>query len=366
MRLALEIEAHNERYYQKDAPSVSDADYDALRQRCDAIEAQFPELVTADSPSQKVGAAPSRRLRQGPARRADAVARQCLQRRGRGRLRRSHPALSQARRRRDSGASSPSRRSTGCRCRCATRTANWSAPRRAATASTGEDVTANVRTMKDIPQKLKGRNIPDVVRGARRSLYAQDGLSRAQQAAGRGRRARSSPIRAIRRRVRCARRTSSITASRPLHFFAYAWGEMSAHAGRYPDRHDRLARQAAASPINPLIKLCEIVERVARVLPRDRASSAPRSATTSTASSTRSTGSTGRSGSASSRAAPRWAIAHKFAAEHATTVLDDIDIQVGRTGALTPVARARAGHGRRRRRAERDAAQRGLHQGHRQ
>ena len=62
MRLALEIEAHNERYYQNDAPSVSDAEYDALRQRNDAIEARFPELVTGDSPSQKVGAAPSGRF----------------------------------------------------------------------------------------------------------------------------------------------------------------------------------------------------------------------------------------------------------------------------------------------------------------
>ena len=60
MRLSLELEAHNERYYQKDAPTASDAAYDALRQRLEAIEAKFPDLVTTDSPTQKVGAAPSR------------------------------------------------------------------------------------------------------------------------------------------------------------------------------------------------------------------------------------------------------------------------------------------------------------------
>ena len=68
MRLSLELEAHNERYYQKDAPTVSDAAYDALRQRLEAIEAKFPDLVTTDSPTQKVGAAPARGLRGSPVR----------------------------------------------------------------------------------------------------------------------------------------------------------------------------------------------------------------------------------------------------------------------------------------------------------
>ena len=112
----------------------------------------------------------------------------------------------------------------------------------------GEDVTANIRTLEDVPQKLKGRNVPDYLRGARRGLHDQEGLSRAQQEAGRRPTAApSSPIRAIRRRVRCARRIRSITASRPLGFFAYAWGEMSGDAGRYPVRHDRAGSSAAAS-----------------------------------------------------------------------------------------------------------------------
>ena len=97
MRLTLEIEGHNERYYQKDAPTVSDAAYDALRQRLEAIETKFPDLVTGESPSQKVGAAPARGFAQNTARRSHAVARQCLQRRGRDRVRRARQALSQAR-----------------------------------------------------------------------------------------------------------------------------------------------------------------------------------------------------------------------------------------------------------------------------
>ena len=78
-RLAAEIGQHDDAYYQKDAPTVSDADYDALRRRNDAIEARFPELRTLESLSRKVGAAPSRRIRQGPARGADALARQRVQ-----------------------------------------------------------------------------------------------------------------------------------------------------------------------------------------------------------------------------------------------------------------------------------------------
>ena len=80
MRLALEIEAHNERYYQKDAPTVSDAAYDALRQRLEAIEAKFPDLVTTDSPIAKSRRRAGARVRKSAARRSHAVARQRLQR----------------------------------------------------------------------------------------------------------------------------------------------------------------------------------------------------------------------------------------------------------------------------------------------
>ena len=133
-RLALEIERHDQAYYQEDAPKISDAEYDALRKRFNAIEARFPEFVSGESPSQKVGAAPSGKFSQGPAR-----ACRCCRSTTPSRTRTCSNSSAV------SGASSssatttastspPSRRSTGCRCRCATRAANWSPPPPAATA----------------------------------------------------------------------------------------------------------------------------------------------------------------------------------------------------------------------------------------
>ena len=145
-RLAIEIEAHNERYYQKDAPTVSDAAYDALRRRLEAIEARFPDLVTANSPTQTVGAAPAR---------------------GFAKVQHAVPMLSLGNAFSDlklgaddipaivaepkiDGLSLSLRYENGELVRAATRGDGF----------TGEDVTANVRTIKDVPHKLKGRNIP--------------------------------------------------------------------------------------------------------------------------------------------------------------------------------------------------------------
>ena len=180
------------------------------------------------------------------------------------------------------------------------------------------------------------------LRDARRSLHAQEGFSRAQQEAGRRPANRCSPIRAIRPRARCARRMSSITASRPLKFFAYAWGEMSEmpadtqYGMLAVDGQGRLRH-------NPLTKLCKNVDDVLKfyrkigeeraklgydidgvVYKVDRLDWQER------------LGFVSRN--------PRWAVAHKFAAEQATTCCNDIEIQVGRTGALTPVGEAGAGH----------------------
>ncbi len=148
MRLALELEGHDRRYYQDDAPSVTDAEYDALRQRFNAIEKRFPEFVSSDSPSQKVGArrpGASRKVRHAvPMLSLDnAFAEQdVLDFAGRIDASSSSPTTTRSR-------SAPSRRSTGCRCRCAMRAANSSPPRPAATAPrarTSPPISARSRT----------------------------------------------------------------------------------------------------------------------------------------------------------------------------------------------------------------------------
>ena len=168
-RLAAEIAEHDRRYYQEDAPTVSDADYDALRRRNDAIEARFPDLRTLDSLSQRVGAAPAAQLRQGPARRADAVARQRLHRRGRRRFRRPRPPLPRICRGRRTIAFTAEPKIDGLSMSLRYENGELVTARRAATAREGEDVTANVRTLKDIPHRLKGKACRRSARCAARS-----------------------------------------------------------------------------------------------------------------------------------------------------------------------------------------------------
>ena len=335
VRLALEIERHNERYYQNDAPTISDADYDALRQRSDAIEARFPGLVTRDSPSQKVGAAPSGRFAKVP----HSVPMLSL---GNAfsdedvtdfvdRVRRflkladgDIPAI--VAEPKIDGLSLSLRYEDGELVRGATRGDGF----------TGEDVTANVRTMSDIPHKLKGRNIPAVceIRGEVYMLK-KDFLALNKRQAEAEDTVFANPRNSAAGSLR--QKDASITASRPLKFFAYAWGEMSAMPAKTQFKMiDWIGH--AGFVTNPLITLCEDVEgllkfyrkietrraslgydidgvvyKVDRLDWQERLGFVTRT--------------------------PRWAIAHKFAAEQATTVLNDIEIQVGRTGALTPVAK---------------------------
>ena len=165
-RLALEIAQHDRRYYQDDAPTISDAEYDALRQRYNAIEARFPEFVTADSPSQTVGAAPAGRFKK--VRHAvpmlsldNAFAEQDV-RDFVGRIARflkladDEPSHFSAEPKID-GLSMSLRYESGELVTAATR----------GDGAEGEDVTANIRTLKDVPHKLKGRNVPEIceVRG---------------------------------------------------------------------------------------------------------------------------------------------------------------------------------------------------------
>jgi DNA ligase (NAD+) len=334
-RLEAEIKAHDRRYYQEDAPTVSDAEYDALRQRYEAIEARFPNLRTLESLSLKVGAAPVRGFAKvrhavpmlslgnafSDADVTDFVARirRFLN------LKEDEPMAFTAEPKID-GLSLSLRYEDGALVRGATR----------GDGNEGEDVTANVKTLGEIPHRLKGRSVPAVweVRG---EVYMTKpeflALNERQKAAGKQlyvnpRNTAAGSLRQL---------DPSITASRPLHFFAYGWGEMSE---RSADTQSGMLKWIGACGFrtNPLMKICRSVEGMlayhrdleARragldydidgvVYKLDRLDWQER------------LGFVGRN--------PRWAIAHKFAAEKATTVVRDIEIQVGRTGALTPVAK---------------------------
>ena len=334
-RLALTIEGHNRKYYQDDAPEISDADYDALRQRIVAIEETFPDLVAKDSPTRTVGAAPARgfakvqhavpMLSLGNAFSDEDVDSFAKSIRRFLKLDAEHFPAIVAEPKID-GLSLSLRYEGGELVRAATRGDGF----------TGEDVTANARTMKEIPNTLKGKSIPAAceIRGEVYMLKKDFLALNAKQAEAEDTvfaNPRNSAAGSLRQK------DVSITASRPLKFFAYAWGEMS----EYPSetQHGMLDwLDRAGFTVNPMIELCKSIDDVLAfykeigeqraslgydidgvVYKVDRLDWQER------------LGFAGR--------APRWAIAHKFAAEQATTVLEKIEIQVGRTGALTPVAR---------------------------
>src|SRR5579871_2465413 len=221
MRLTLEIERHDKAYYQDDAPDVTDAEYDALRQRFNAIEKRFPEFVSAESPSQKVGAAPSGRFKKV----RHAIPMLSLDNAFAeedvvdfvGRIRRflkldeSEKIAFSAEPKID-GLSMSLRYEGGELVTAATR----------GDGAEGEDVTANIRTLEDVPKKLKGRKVPQVceVRGevymTKKAFLV---LNKKQVEAGEAPFAnpRNSAAGSLRQK------DPSITASRPLGFFAYAW-----------------------------------------------------------------------------------------------------------------------------------------------
>src|SRR5947208_6213368 len=280
MRLALELEGHDRRYYQEDAPSVSDAEYDGLRQRFNAIEKRFPELVSADSPSQKIGAAPSGRFKKVrhslPMLSLDnAFAEQdVLDFVGRIErfLKLSDDKIDFSAEPKIDGLSMSLRYEGGELITAATR----------GDGAVGEDVTANIRTLEDVPHRLKGRNVPDVceVRGevymTKRAFLA---LNERQKAADDTIFAnpRNSAAGSLRQK------DPSITASRPLGFFAYSWGEMSAMP---EDTQSGMIGwfERCGFKTNPLTKLCHSVDQLIASTARSR-SSAPSSTTTSTGSS---------------------------------------------------------------------------------
>ncbi len=333
-RLAAEIARNDERYYREDAPTISDAEYDALRRRYEALEKQFPALVTKRSLSEKVGAAPSEKFAKvrhkvpvlslsnvfADAEVEDFVARI---RRFLG-LAADAPLAMTAEPKID-GLSCSLRYEAGKLVQAATRGDGYE----------GEDVTANVETISEIPHVLKGE-APDVleVRGEvymRRADFAA--LNARQTEAGKPTFAnpRNSAAGSLRQL------DPSITAGRPLHFFAYAWGEVSAMPA---DTQMGMVRafKAYGLQVNPLTVLCHSAEELLRHY-RDiegRRASLPYDID-GVVYKVDSLALQNRLGFVSR--APRWAAAHKFPAEQATTILRDIEIQVGRTGALTPVAR---------------------------
>ena len=334
-RLGVEIAGHDRRYYQDDAPSVSDAAYDALRKRYGAIEARFPDLRTLESLTQRVGAAPSARF----AKVRHAVPMLSLDNAFAdedvvdfvGRIRRflrlaDDEEIAFSAEPKIDGLSMSLRYEEGELITGATR----------GDGEVGEDVTANVKTIADIPQRLKGKRIPAIceVRG---EVYMTKAafldLNRKQAEAGKELyvNPRNTAAGSLRQK------DASITASRPLHFFAYAWGEMSAMPAKTQiGMLDWFADIGFKT--NPLTSMCKSLEALIdfhRKIGEERASleydidgvvyKIDRLDWQERL------GFVGR--------APRWAIAHKFAAEKATTVVRDIEIQVGRTGTLTPVAK---------------------------
>ena len=223
-------------YHREDAPEISDADYDELRRRNQAIEARFPQLVRPDSPTQRVGAAPATafaKVRHArPMLSLDNAFTEDEVRDFVARVRRFlKPAGDDAARR-----SSPSPRSTACRSACATRTALLVRGATRGDGTVGEDVTANLRTISDIPHALHGDRSAGVLE-VRGEVYMEHaGLPGAERARGEaaGETTFANPRNAAAGSLR--QLDTAITASRPLRFFAYAWGEAEPPFARHPQR----------------------------------------------------------------------------------------------------------------------------------
>jgi DNA ligase (NAD+) len=334
-RLARDIAYHDERYFRHDDPAISDADYDALRRRNTAIEEGFPELVRPDSPNRRVGVGPAEKfgkvrhrvpmLSLGNAFASEDIEDFVARIRRFLKLAEAAPLQFTAEPKID-GLSISLRYQGGRLVEAATRGDGYE----------GENVTRNVETIRDIPRRVKSADMPEVfeVRGEIYMTHKDFAALNAEQARGRDK-VFANPRNAAAGSLR--QLDPAITAARPLHFFAYGWGETSALPG--DTQWDLLqALRRWGFPVNAQTLLCDstqalidhyraielersrlgydidgVVYKVNRLDYQARLGFVSRS--------------------------PRWAIAHKFPAEQASTVLEGIELQVGRTGALTPVAR---------------------------
>ena len=333
-RLADEMAAHDLRYYQDEAPTVSDAEYDALKQRNAAIEERFPHLIRENSPSLKVGAARASQF--SPVEHGvpmlsldnafsdeDALE---FDKRIRRFLNLGEAGIAYTAEPKIDGLSASLRYEKGVFVQGATR----------GDGRVGEDVTVNLRTISEIPHRLKGSGWPDIIeiRGEVYLGHAEfAALNKAAAEAGEKtyvnpRNSASGSLRQI---------DPNITAKRPLRFFAYAWGLLSApfaetqwgaleklrewgfqvtpQAQRVEGVEGLLAAYQRMQVERPNLgfDIDGVVYKVDRLDWQGRLGFVSR--------------------------APRWGIARKFPAEQARTVLEAIDLQVGRTGAVTPVAR---------------------------
>lgn len=334
-RLTKALEGHNALYYDDAAPVISDAEYDELKERALAILAQFPTLTFEGAPHRVVGAPISSQfaeVRHGvPMLSLDNAFDAQEVRDFEARVRRflklpADEPVAFAVEPKIDGLSASLRYEDGVLVVGATR----------GDGRTGEDVTANLRTLKDVPQTLQGSGWPAVIE-IRGEVYApNDGFDAFNAAAeAEGRRTYANPRNFAAGSLR--QKDPAITAARPLRFFAYAWGETSEPFAETQSQALKLL-ESWGFPVNPrstrvegadaLIGLYDalqtdraglgydidgIVYKVDRLDWQQRLGFVART--------------------------PRWAVAHKFPAQQAQTVLEGIDIQVGRTGSLTPVAR---------------------------
>ena len=333
MRLAKEIARHDKLYHDRDAPEISDADYDALVRENRALEEAFPALVRADSPSKRLGATPTSSLAKVPHAKpmlslenafSDEEVAEFM-----GRVRRflnlpaDEPVAVTAEPKID-GLSCSLRYERGVLVLAATR----------GDGSVGEDVTANVRTISDIPHCIAGAPELLEVRGEVYMSKADFAALNERQEASGGK-IFANPRNAAAGSLR--QKDPAITAARPLRFLAHGWGEVSEPLAMLQLPAMRKI-ESFGIPVSDLLKRCETLEealaqyaaiqRMRADLPYDidgvvykvgRLDWQER------------LGQVGR--------APRWGLAHKFPAEKAETTLEAIDIQVGRTGKLTPVGR---------------------------
>jgi DNA ligase (NAD+) len=344
-RLAKAIAAADIAYHQQDAPEISDADYDALKRRNDAIEQAFPELVRADSPAGKVGAAPAEgfaKVRHGVPMLslsnafADGDVTDFVARAKKffmaDTLRDPDFKLEFTAEPKIDGLSASLRYENGVFVKGATR----------GDGTEGEDITANLRTIADIPHKLSGSGWPAVIEIRGEVYMTHDEFQRLKEHSAKfGGQDYVNPRNTAAGSLR--QKNPEITASRKLRFFAYAWGlSEDGNGNSQPPAetqwdfvqslkswgfvtNDLMLRADSADALIAHYRKIEaqratlgydidgVVYKLDRIDLQQRWGFVAR--------------------------APRWAIAHKFPAEQATTILTGIDIQVGRTGALTPVAR---------------------------